>query len=77
MSDQNEMHRTLGAHDADIANLQRTVDKLAADVSAIRSAVDQGTGGWKAIMWLGGISGSLGGMIGWAISHFGGKGSLP
>ena len=65
-----EIQRTLGAHDADIANLKKSVEKIAEDVSAIRSAVDQGTGGWKALMWIVSVSGAIGGALGWAASHF-------
>ena len=75
MSD--DINRTLGAHDADIAHLQRTVESLAADVRAIRSAVDQGTGGWKAIVFIGGIASTFGGVVGWILSHLVGKPGAP
>lgn len=32
-----DVQRTLGAHDADIANLQKTVDRMADDVAATSS----------------------------------------
>lgn len=67
MSD--EINRTLGAHEADIAHLQKTVDSLAEDVRAIRSTIDESRGGWKAIMLIGGISSTLGGLVVWIITR--------
>lgn len=64
-----DVQRTLGEHDADIAAIKKRMDEVAGDVKAIRSAVDQGTGGWRAIMWLISVSGVLGGLIGWVFSH--------
>lgn len=71
MSD--DINRTLGAHDADIAHLQRTVESLADDVRAIRSTIDESRGGWKAIIIIGGIASTVGGIIGWIISHLSSK----
>ena len=68
MSGDTEVHRTLGEHSADIANLQKTVDKISADVAAIKSAVDEGRGGWKVLMLMAGVSGTVGGAIGWFVS---------
>lgn len=72
MSD-TDVQRTLGAHDADIKNIKDRVEKIDANVDAIRSAVDQGKGGWKVIMWLGSVSGAMGGLIGWFAANIMGR----
>lgn len=66
MSD--DINRVIGAHDADIETLKKSVTEIAADVKAIRSKMDEATGGWKTVIWLAGISGAIGGAIGWFMS---------
>lgn len=66
MSD--DLHRAIGNHDADIDNLKRSVSEIAADVKAIRTKMDEASGGWRTIMWLAGVAGTMGGAIGWLLS---------
>ena len=63
-----DINRVIGAHDADIATLKKSVTEIAADVKAIRSKMDEASGGWRTIMFLAGIAGTLGGAIGWFLS---------
>ena len=75
MSD--DVQRTLGEHDADIASIKKQMADMANDVKVIRSAVDQGTGGWKAIMLLSSVSVTVGTAIGWLLSHLSGSPVTP
>lgn len=63
-----DINRVIGAHDADIETLKKSVTEIAADVKAIRSKMDEASGGWRTIMFLAGIAGTLGGAIGWFLS---------
>lgn len=63
-----DINRVIGAHDADIETLKKSVTEIAADVKAIRSKMDEASGGWRTIMFLAGIAGTLGGTIGWFLS---------
>ena len=63
-----DINRVIGAHDADIETLKKSVTEIAADVKAIRSKMDEASGGWRTIMFLAGIAGTLGGAIGWLLS---------
>lgn len=67
MSDENTQ-RAIGAHDADIENLKRSMAEIAGDVKAIRTKMDEASGGWRTIMWLAGVAGTMGGAIGWLLS---------
>ena len=60
----------LGRHEAQIANLEKALDQMAADVHAIRKAMDEMRGGWKVAIW---ISGVIGGMVTLVVSHFWGS----
>lgn len=66
MSD--DLHRAIGAHDADIETLKKSMTEIAADVKAIRTKMDEASGGWRTIMWLAGVAGTMGGAIGWLLS---------
>lgn len=63
-----DINRVIGAHDADIETLKKSVTEIAADVKAIRSKMDEASGGWRTIMFLAGIAGTIGGAIGWFLS---------
>lgn len=60
----------LGRHEAQIANLEKALDQMAADVHAIRKAMDEMRGGWKVAIW---ISGVIGGLVTLIASHFWGS----
>lgn len=43
--------------------------KLADDMQAVRVQLAEARGGWKLLLALGGVSGSLGAALSWAASH--------
>lgn len=61
MSD--ETQKELGRLDADVANLQRDMTELKADMKAVLAAVNQAKGGWKTLMLISGVSGAAGALL--------------
>jgi hypothetical protein len=35
----------------------------------MRDLMEQSKGGWRTLVWLGGIAGTVGGAVGWVVSH--------
>ena len=62
------MHRDMGRHDAQIEHLEREMLALRSDVREIREILDRADGGWRALMWVGGISGTVGASVAWFAS---------
>jgi hypothetical protein len=62
MSD--DIHRTLGAHDARIESLQYDVAEIKRDMKLILAAMSEAKGGWKTLVMVSGIAGSCGAIIG-------------
>ena len=54
--------REMGELSARVKNLEDWLGSIAGDVKAIRSAVDQGRGGWKALVVMCGLAGTIGGL---------------
>ena len=69
--------RELATHASDIKHLQDDMDKLVSDVSEIKTSLadikqklDQVEGGWKALMWLGGLISTGTGVVGYIVGHW-------
>ena len=60
-----DIARDMGRHDAQIDTLEREVMALRGDVRAIREILDQANGGWRVIMWVAGVSASVGAAASW------------
>ena len=65
-----ETERTLGDHGAritaaegDIESMQEDITKIRNDIAAIRELLAEGRGGWRAIVFIGGVSATLGGLL--------------
>jgi hypothetical protein len=70
--------RELATHTSDIKHLQDDMDKLVNDVAEMKSSLadikqklDQVEGGWKALMWLGGLISAGTGVVGYIAGHWG------
>jgi hypothetical protein len=60
------------------SNNDRLVDllqKLVTRLEGIENQLSQAQGGWRTLMWLGGASAGLGGLIAGALTHFFGRGT--
>jgi len=68
MSDESiAIGRELATHASDIAHLQRDMDKLSADMAevkkcltSINTTLSEARGGWKIMMMVAGVSGTVG-----------------
>ena len=54
---------------AQVEHLTSKVDSMEINVQAMRDLMEQGKGGWRTLVWLGGIAGSAGAVISWAMTH--------
>lgn len=51
--------REFGRLEAEVQNLSKTVETMAQDLKAVRSAMDAAGGGWKVLVAVGGLSGAV------------------
>lgn len=65
-----EIHRDLGKHDAQIEALNLQVNRMYDDMqqmmgqlTTIQQTLSEAKGGWKTLMWVGGLSAALGGVV--------------
>lgn len=65
-----EIHRDLGKHDAQIEALNSQVNRMYVDMqqmmgqlTTIQQTLSEAKGGWKTLMWVGGLSAALGGIV--------------
>jgi len=65
-----EIHRDLGKHDAQIESLNQQVNRMHDDMqqmmsqlASIQQTLSEAKGGWKTLMWVGGLSAALGGVL--------------
>lgn len=54
---------------AQVDHLTSKVDSMEINVQAMRDLMEQGRGGWRALVWLGGVAGSIGAVAAWAVAH--------
>jgi hypothetical protein len=54
--------------------LLELLEKLVTRLEGIEEQLAQAKGGWRTLMWLGGASAGLGGIIAGALTHFFGRG---
>jgi prefoldin subunit 5 len=72
--------RELATHASDIAHLQDDMDKLVSDINdikatltAIQTTLAEAKGGWRMLMMIAGISGTVGAAITQMAHYFSGK----
>lgn len=51
--------REFGRLEAEVKQLSKAVEEMAADMRAIRSAMDAAGGGWRVLVAVGAISGAI------------------
>lgn len=74
------VERELAVHETEIKHLQADMDKMVADMEAVKTALNQinqtlseAKGGWKVLLLLGGAGGVLGSAITQILQHWVGK----
>lgn len=67
---ENEVHRTIGQHDAQIEGLQKQVATLHADMArvlqqlqSISATLSEAKGGWRMLLAVGGLAATVGAMV--------------
>jgi hypothetical protein len=55
-----ELHHTLGAHDAKIGHLETELREMRHELAEIRRVLSEARGGWKTLMLVGGAAGAAG-----------------
>ena len=61
--------RDYGQLEEQVKRLIKDVDSLTTNVQAMRDLMEQSRGGWRTLVWLGGVAGSAGAAISWAMTH--------
>lgn len=61
--------REYGQLEQQVSQLTRDVHTLKENVQAMRDMMEQSKGGWRTLVWLGGIAGTVGAAVGWVVSH--------
>lgn len=76
MEDPVKTARELATHANEIKHLQADVDKILEELDAMKQTVDainqkldKAEGGWKTLIWIGGIVSGFTGMIGYFIAY--------
>lgn len=55
-----DVHRDLGKHDAEIETLKADVKEIKASVATILTTLSEARGGWKTLVLVGGVAGTMG-----------------
>ena len=77
MEDLVKTARELAPHASEIKHLQSDMDRVLVELNAMKETVDsinqkldKAEGGWKTLIWIGGIASSVTGFIGFIIGYF-------
>ena len=61
--------RDYGRLEAQVAQLTVDVHDLKETVETMRDMMQQAKGGWRTLMFLSGVAGSIGAALSWIVSH--------
>jgi len=61
----------LAAQRRDIDRIMLRLDDMASSVQKIEKTLSEAKGGWKALVWVSGVSGSFGAAMTWVANHWG------
>ena len=71
------VERELAVHDTEIKHLQADMDKMVNDMDEIKSTLksiqqtlDQAHGGWRMLMAVASVAGTIGAIVGWFFDHW-------
>ena len=69
MTDETIDRRDYGRLEAQVEQLKNDVHALKETVEAMRDMMQQAKGGWRTLMFLSGVAGSIGAGLSWIVSH--------
>ena len=52
-----------------VERLSKDVEDMQDDIKAIKGLLEQASGGWKTLMWVGGAAASIAAGMSWVLSH--------
>lgn len=61
--------RDYGRLEAQVEQLIEDMKGMKANVQAMRDLMEQGKGGWKTLVWLGGLAAAVSSAITWVLAH--------
>lgn len=61
--------RDYGRMEAQVAQLIKDVEQMKDNVQAMRDLMEQSKGGWRTLVFLGGVASSIGALITWMLTH--------
>lgn len=59
-----ELQRTVGEHGGRLLSVEADLKEIKADVKDLLAKVNQAQGGWKTLILVSGIAGSMGALVG-------------
>jgi hypothetical protein len=65
--------RDYGRLEADVEHLKATVDRIEDDLRAMRDMMEQGKGGWKVLVMIGGAVSAVSTFVGYFVHGWVGK----
>jgi hypothetical protein len=69
MSDAGIDRRDYGMLEQQVKQLTEDVHMLKENIQAMRDLMEQSKGGWRTLVWLGGVAGTIGAMASWIAAH--------
>ena len=58
-----------GRLEQQVEQLTKDVEGMQADLKIIKGLLEQATGGWKTLMWVGGACAAAASAVSWFLSH--------
>ena len=52
-----------------VDRLTKDMEEIQDDIKVIKGMLEQATGGWKTLMWVGGAAASIAAGLSWFLSH--------
>jgi uncharacterized coiled-coil protein SlyX len=63
------LHQMMAAQNTTLALQNEALVKLNAKLDQLSHTMSEAKGGWKTLLWLGGMAATIGGLVTWAASH--------
>lgn len=61
--------RDYGRLEAQVEQLVKDMEEMKANVQAMRNLMEQSKGGWRTLVFLGGLASAVGAAIAWVLAH--------
>jgi len=63
------LHQMMAAQNTTLTLQNETLAKLNTKIDLVNSTMSEAKGGWKTLIWLGGMAATVGGVVTWLLSH--------